>query len=153
MTCEKYEEALIEVAATGETPEGGFAEHLERCGHCQATLQREQGLFEAIDHSLRERVNEMPGAGFLAGVRVQISKEPPPTSGWNPAWAGAAVALALIAMAHPWNGLLKQEFGGHQTVPVIRAQRGPEIAQSERGVSEGGMCGVRQGRARRFNPW
>jgi hypothetical protein len=139
MTCEKYEEALIEVAATGETPEGGFAKHLERCGHCQATLQREQGLFEAIDLSLRDRVNEMPRAGFLAGVRVQISKEPPPKSGWTPvwAWAGVAVALVLIAMAHPWNGLLKQEFGGNRTVPVIRAQRWPEIAQSEPRGSEG----------------
>jgi hypothetical protein len=139
MTCKKYEKALIEVAATGETLEGGFTEHLERCGQCQAALQHKQGLFEAIKHSLRERVNETPRVGFLASIRVQISKEPPPKSGWNQewAWAGAVVALALIAMTHPWNGLLKQEFGGNQMVPVVRAESGSDRSQPERGVSEG----------------
>jgi hypothetical protein len=139
MTCEKYEEALIEMAATGEMLEDEFAEHIERCGRCQAALLRERELFEAIDQGLREELNDTPGAGFLAGVRVQISKEPQRNSGWNGvwAWAGLAVALALIAMAHPWRGLRKGAAEGIRTATVIRVERQRQSANSERRASEG----------------
>lgn len=139
MRCEKYEETLIEMAATGKMLEGEFAEHIERCGRCKATLLRERELFEAIDQGLREKLNDTPGAGFLAGVRVHISKEPQRNSGWNGVWvwAGVAVAVALFAMAHPWSGLRKHAAEGNRTATVIRVERQRQTANSERRASEG----------------
>jgi hypothetical protein len=139
MTCEKYKEALIEVAATGGNLAGRLDDHVGHCTQCSATLRRERMLFAAIDDVLRPRMNERPHAGFMANVRVEISKAALPKSRWNPMWAlaGTALALALIAIAHPWARLRKEpvEAGGLE-VSTIRAQQKTDFAQSEGGSTE-----------------
>jgi hypothetical protein len=150
MTCEKYGEALIEGAATGGKLEGSLADHLEGCTRCRTTLQRERWLFAAIDDALRTKVNERPQAGFLAGVRAQISKEALPKSRWSPVWAlaGGVLALALIAVAHPWARQPKQSVEtGSLKAPTNRAQQASEFAQSGRGSTEDSDA---RGRARPY---
>jgi hypothetical protein len=135
MKCDKYRDALIDGAATGVKLEGSLAGHLEVCTQCRTRLQQEQSLFAAIDDALRTKVNEMPQAGFLAGVRTQIWKETTPKSRCGPMWtlASAALALALLAAAHPWTRQPRQPVeAGVPKAPTISVQQKSELAESER---------------------
>lgn len=104
MKCENYREALIEKAASGGKFESGLTGHLEKCAQCRAELQHEEALFAAIDQVLHTKVNEMPRDGFLTGVQARIREQVPSSSQWSPVLtlAGAASALVLIIMLHPW---------------------------------------------------
>jgi hypothetical protein len=104
MKCEDYRKALIEGAASGEKFESRLAGHLEECAQCRAKLQHEEALFAAIDQALHTKVNEMPRDGFLTGVQARIREQAPSKSQWTPVLAltGAALALTLVAMLHPW---------------------------------------------------
>jgi hypothetical protein len=75
MSCEKYREALSEVAVTSGALEGALAEHLARCSECRAIWQREHALFAAIDSVLRGRINECPRESFLPRIRGQDHHE------------------------------------------------------------------------------
>lgn len=144
MTCERYEDALIDAAA-GEPLDRGLADHLEGCTPCRATLTREQDLFAAIDGALRARITERPRAGFLADVHAQIAREAQQQrarkqSGWNPmwAWAGAAaLALVLVVIAHPWGRLQQRRVTAESVkAPALRAPESPAMKQSVRGSAE-----------------
>jgi hypothetical protein len=104
MKCEDYGKALIEGAASGEKFESRLAGHLEECAQCREKLQHEEALFAAIDQALHTKVNEMPRDGFLTGVQARIREQAPSKSQWTPVLAltGAALALTLVAMLHPW---------------------------------------------------
>ncbi len=135
MTCKRYKAALIEGAASGGKLEGSLADHLEVCSECRAKLLREQRLFAAIDDALRTKVNELPRAGFITGVRVQITKEVPPGSRWSPVWAlaGAVLAMALLAIAYPWTRQPQRSLeAGSMKTPTIRTQQTLEFAESGR---------------------
>lgn len=140
MTCEKYQDALIDAAA-GEPLDRGLANHLEACTPCRATLAREQNLFTAIDDELRARMSATPRAAFLASVHTQIAHEAQKQdaqkqSGWNSmwAWAGAAaLVLVVVVIAHPW-GRLRQPPVTAESVkaPALRAHESSTITQSVR---------------------
>jgi hypothetical protein len=130
MSCEKYREALIEAAAVGGANEAGLAQHLARCSQCRALWQREHALFRAIDGALRERMNQCPGESFLPRIRNRIAHAAESEARWNPswAWAGAALALLVFATAHPWT-VLKQ-------YPVDRNLNGVPVHVSPRSVRQ-----------------
>lgn len=144
MKCDEYRDALIDGAATGGNLEGGLAGHLEVCTQCRRRLQQEQSLFEAIDDALRSKVNEIPQAGFLAGVRAQIWKETAPKSRSSLMWAMACAALALIAVTHPWTRPPRQPVeAGVQKAPTISVQQKSELAASERDSTKDSNARVR----------
>lgn len=131
MTCEKYAEALIEVAAGGEKFDTGFADHLEQCTTCRMLFEREAKLFAAIDAGLRARVNEHPRAGFLAGIPLLIQQKARRTSGWTPLWTvAAAVVLLLIVTMHLWTGLRKRTVAGSPRDTAAPAQLRRQVAQA-----------------------
>jgi hypothetical protein len=137
MKCDKYRDALIDGAATGGKLEGSLAGHLEVCTQCRMRLQQEQSLFEAIDDALRSKVNEIPQAGFLAGLRAQVWKETAPRSRWSLMWAMASAALVLIAVAHPWTRPPRQP--DEARVPqasIIRVQQKSELAEPARDLTK-----------------
>jgi len=103
MKCEAYREALFEEASGGKS-ESRLASHLEKCAQCRAKLQHVEALFAAIDQALHTKVNEMPGEGFVAAVKVRIRDDSPSKSRWTPMLelAGAACALVLIVVFHSW---------------------------------------------------
>ena len=103
MKCEAYLEALFEEASGGKS-ESRLATHLEKCTQCRAKLQHEEALFAAIDQALHTKVNEMPGEGFVAAVKVRIRDDSPSKSRRTPVLmlAGAACALVLIVVFHSW---------------------------------------------------
>ena len=143
MKCDKYRDALIDRAATGDKLDGGLAGHLEVCTPCRTRLQREQSLFKAIDDALRSKTNEIPEAGFLEGVRAQIWKETAPKSRRSLMWAMASAAVALIAITHPWSKPPRQPVeAGLPKVPTISVQQKSELAESARDSTKDSKTGT-----------
>jgi hypothetical protein len=99
MLCDKYKEALIEVAASGAALPGGLREHVEVCAICGARLAAERTLFAAIDDGLHKGANAKVRSSFLPNVKANLATETVPTGNPIPGWAFlcAAGALALAA--------------------------------------------------------
>jgi hypothetical protein len=137
MNCDRYRNALLDAATRNGKVDAKLAHHLERCHRCRIKLQGGRKLMSRIDSALRERVNEGPRAGFLAEVRVRISKETPANPGSNPVLAAAGVTLAviLIAIFYPLVNLRQPKLEGNHNAPTIRAQS-VEGTQPARAFSE-----------------
>jgi|HubBroStandDraft_4_1064222.scaffolds.fasta_scaffold65615_3 hypothetical protein len=150
MNCDQSVQALREAAAGGRAPTGNLAAHLEECATCQASFQREQALFVAIDHSLRKRVNEDPRASFLAELRVQISKETLANPRSNAVWAvtGATLAVVLIGMFYPLASPRQPRLQGDLQAATVRAPQSTEGTQPLRtfGVDSGVRSGKYSGK-------
>jgi len=133
MSCEENIQALIDAAALGQAPESRVAKHVKRCRQCQARLEREQQLFEAIDSALRTRLSEAPRTGFLARASARLSKEPTNSSGASPAWAAVPVlVLALLASTRPWIKSRQTIVAATPAPPVARMQRNTSSPTSAR---------------------
>ena len=134
MTCDKYENALLLAAASNGELDAKLARHLERCSTCRMTLRSERELFSRIDSTLRTQVNEDPRAGFLAQLRLQLSKELTARSGSNRVWhlAGAALALVLLAMFYPPVNTRPSSVHGNLQRPTIKVPQSAGITQSAR---------------------
>ena len=131
MTCNKYENALLLAAASNGEPDAKLTRHLEHCLKCRIALRSERELFSRIDRALRARVNEDPPPGFLAQLRLQLSKELTPRPGSNRVWhvAGAALALVLIAIFYPLVNAPSSVQGNLQR-PAVRVSRSAGVTQS-----------------------
>jgi hypothetical protein len=101
MTCDKYENALLAATSIDEM-DATLAGHLERCSTCRMTLRLQKELISRIDSTLRAQLNEALPPGFLAQLRLQLSKQLTPRPRSNRVWhAGAALVLVLIATFYP----------------------------------------------------
>jgi hypothetical protein len=144
MICDKYENALLAAVSNGEL-DAKLARHLEHCSKCRMTLRSERELLSRIDSTLRAQVNEDPRPGFMAQLRLQLSKEltARPGSDRMGHVAGAALALVLIAMFYPLvNPLVsplvnarRSSVQGNLQTPTTEAQQSAGVTQSAR-VSE-----------------
>jgi hypothetical protein len=144
MICDKYENALLAAVSNGEL-DAKLARHLEHCSKCRMTLRSERELLSRIDSTLRAQVNEDPRPGFMAQLRLKLSKEltARPGSDRMGHVAGAALALVLIAMFYPLvNPLVsplvnarRSSVQGNLQTPTTEAQQSAGVTQSAR-VSE-----------------
>lgn len=102
MTCDKYDNALLLAAASNGELDAKLARHLERCSTCRMTLRSERELLSRIDSALRAQVNEDPRPGFMAQLRLQLSKELTARPGSDRVWhaAGAALLSFLTPRCH-----------------------------------------------------
>ena len=99
MPCEHYKDALIEVAASGATPQGELRAHFSKCASCRAAFDEEQSLFAAIDSGLHATANSNVTPSLLPRVRAGLDGVTTAYSGWSSRWfvlAGAAVAAAAF---------------------------------------------------------
>jgi hypothetical protein len=97
MSCKHYQRAITEsLAAGGELPRELRA-HADSCLACGAALEAESALFSAIDEGLRERTNEVPPTGLIAGVRMRLANEPVTRRRLFPVWV-AALSMAAVAL-------------------------------------------------------
>jgi anti-sigma factor RsiW len=140
MTCDKYENALLEAASNGEL-NAKLARHLERCSTCRMTLRSERKLFSRIDSALRAQVNEDPRPRFLVQLRLQLSKELTARPGSDRVWyvAGAALALVLIAMSYPLVNARRSSVQGSLQMPTIKAPQSAGVTQSARAIEDLGV--------------
>jgi hypothetical protein len=131
MTCDKYANALLLTAASNGEPDAKLARHLERCSTCRMTLRSERELFSRIDAALRAQVNADPRPGFLAQLRLQLSKKPTARPGSDRLWhvAGAALVLTLIAMFYP---LINARQSSVQRTPAIKLPQSSGVTQFQR---------------------
>lgn len=99
MPCEKYREALSEVAAGGERelPRDVRA-HLESCRDCNAAFEEEQQLFAAIDLGVQKIANAEVPVSLLPRVRESLDREASPRGRFFPyfVFAGAAICGVLV---------------------------------------------------------
>jgi len=131
MTCDKYENALLLAAASNDKLDAKLTRHLEHCSTCRMTLRSERELFSRIDNTLRAQVNEDPPPGFLAQLRLQLSKEVTARPGSNRVWhvAGAALALILIAALYPLVNARQPRSQGTLETPTIRLAQSAGVTQ------------------------
>jgi hypothetical protein len=134
MTCDKYENALLLAAASDDKLDAKLARHLEHCSTCRMTLRSERELFSRIDRTLRAQVNEDLPSGFLAELRLQLSKGVTARPGSNRVWhvAGAALALILIAALYPLVSARQSIVRGNLETPTIRVAQSARVTQSAR---------------------
>ena len=134
MTCDKYGNALLSAAASHDKLDAKLARHLEHCSTCRMTFRSKKELFARIDSTLRAQVNEDPPSGFLAHLRLQLSKEVTARSGSNRAWhvAGAALALILLAALYPLVNARQSTIQGNLETPTIRGAQSAGVTQSAR---------------------
>ena len=138
MTCDKYKSVLLDAAATKEKVGEGLARHLDRCPQCRATFKAEQALFSRIDSALHARMKETPQAGFLAQVRVRLSKEASADADSSAMWSatGAALALILISMIYPLINTQQLRIQTNLATTGKGASPSIETAQIARAVRE-----------------
>jgi len=114
MLCDKYKDALIDVAAGGAVPVS-LREHVGVCARCRATLDAQQTIFTMVDAGLRSRTNVGVPANFdhrvRAAIEIQISAQGRRHSsvfGFASMAAAAAVVLAIL-LTHNLNQKRKEK--------------------------------------------
>jgi hypothetical protein len=141
MTCDKYENALLLTAASNSEPDAKLARHLERCSTCRMTLRSERELFSRIDSALRAQVNGDLRPGFLAQLRIELSKKPTARPGSDRLWhvAGAALALTLIAIFYPLVDARQSSVQGNLQTPTINVPESSGMTQFRRTSGDMGV--------------
>jgi len=98
MPCEKYQEALIELAATGAEPDGGLRAHLSACSCCREVLRHHRSLFSSIDAGVRRLANAEVPPLLIPRLHDRLTQEPMRRSATIPAWT-LVTAAAFIVVA------------------------------------------------------
>jgi hypothetical protein len=97
MSCEGYQDKLVDALASGEGGLGGdLATHLRACAECKKYYEAQVHLFGAIDAGVRMMVNEEVPASLLPGVRALVAENGAPRRHWNLGWGFAALAAAAV---------------------------------------------------------
>ena len=99
MLCKHYNDALIEAAASGVTPQRELRAHLAECASCREALAQEQSLFAAIDSGLHAVADMKVPPSLLPRVRAAVDEVAVAPPRWGSTWfalSGAAVAVALV---------------------------------------------------------
>jgi hypothetical protein len=98
MPCEKYQEALIDLAVCGAEPVGVVRSHLDSCALCGACLNQQQMLLSTIDSGLRQTINAPLPASLLQRFEARLAQEALPNRAPNLRWLCAGAALATAAV-------------------------------------------------------
>jgi hypothetical protein len=97
MACERYLEAVTELAAGGPAV-AGLKAHLAECADCREELAALRRVLEAVDAELRPFASSEPSPALAARIR-QAASEPEARSGSRPAFALQALAAAAVLAA------------------------------------------------------
>jgi hypothetical protein len=101
MPCEKYQAALIDLAAGDAQPSSNIRKHLGACALCRAFLEQEQLLVASIDAGLRRTANVPLPLSFLQRFAARLAQEAPVNRSWNANWIYLAAAAVLIVLMLP----------------------------------------------------
>ena len=110
MLCEKYNDALIEAAASGAALPSYIREHVKSCVHCQGMFAARQIVFAAVDMRLHTINNiELPSS-FLPDLKAKLAAETHPSRTPIHSWAFACAAATLV-LAVALIGLRRDQGG------------------------------------------
>jgi hypothetical protein len=102
MPCEKYQDALTDLAARGAEVVGVVREHLNVCASCRSYLEQEQFLLKSIDSGIRSDVNAVLPAAVVQRLQARLAQESAferrVLGRWIIAGAGAALVAAALAL-------------------------------------------------------
>jgi hypothetical protein len=98
MPCEKYQEVLIDLAASGTEPVGVVRSHLDGCALCRTYLKEQQTLFAAVDLGVRQTVNAPVPASLPQRFGARLAQQTAPRHSQSARWMYAGAALAAAAM-------------------------------------------------------
>jgi hypothetical protein len=99
MPCERYRDALTEVAA-GEPVSPALDAHLAGCAGCRSGLAQMRQLMAAADESLSTLAEAEPSASLRVRIReAAMRADPGSTLPWRWRWAWPATAAAVLALA------------------------------------------------------
>jgi hypothetical protein len=158
MLCDKYKDALIEVAGGAAVPDSLY-EHVGACARCRAMLDAQQRVFAMVDDGLRSRANVGVPANFEHRVRAALEIEAsapgtrfPSVLGFASMAAAAALVLAIF-LTHNVGQPGKETPGGRDEAAELSASHsttvhgsGEELQPSRRGSlhSHGSLNGGRR---------
>jgi len=97
MACERYREALTDLATGGPTP-AGLEAHLETCVACREELDGLRRALDAVDAELRVLASVEPPPALAARIR-QAATEPVAGVAWRPSLVFQALAAAFLVLA------------------------------------------------------
>jgi hypothetical protein len=106
MACERYRDALTDVAAGAQTP-GAVEAHLQTCQACRAELEALRRALAVADKELGELAAAEPSPELAVRIRQAVA-DPEPSPAWRFGWlwpVTAAAATLLVALA-VWVGRL-----------------------------------------------
>jgi hypothetical protein len=94
MSCERYRDALVDVAA-GEAAPAPLGTHLASCAACRDELAALRQALALADAELAGLPSAEPSAGLRARIRQTAAEDPAP-SPWRFGWLWPAVAAAAV---------------------------------------------------------
>jgi hypothetical protein len=124
MACERYREALTDLAAGGPAP-AELEAHLQTCVACQGELDGLRRALDALDAELQTLASIEPSPALAARIR-RASSAPDIGVAWRPSFAFQALAAALVVVAMAFV-LLR----GREPMPASIATASPRPPQAE----------------------
>ncbi len=97
MACERFRDALADVAAGGPAA-AAFEAHLAACEACRAELAVLRQALAVADEELARLLAAEPSPSLAAGIRRAVA-EPEPSPGWRFGWLWPTVAAAATLLA------------------------------------------------------
>jgi hypothetical protein len=100
MLCEKYNEALIEAAVSGDELAPDVSAHVTACTSCAAELVQQRSLVAAIDGNVSRQMNAAVPATMLQRLDARLAQQPQPkrTPRFAQIFAGSLATLAVAAI-------------------------------------------------------
>ena len=139
MACERYREALADVAA-GVPAAAGLEAHLASCDACRAELAGLRHALAVADAELARMLSAEPTPKLAARIRRAVA-ESDPSPGWRFGWlwpATATAATLLVALAV----FLARGIPSAPESRMAVDAHGPQSAGSTRAVEAAGADGL-----------
>jgi hypothetical protein len=99
MLCEKYKEALIEAAVSGDELAPDVSAHVTACTSCASELTQQRSLVAAIDGNVSRQMNAAVPAAMLRRLDARLAQQPQPkrTPRFAQIFAGSLATLLVAA--------------------------------------------------------
>jgi hypothetical protein len=153
MPCEKYQAALIELAASGAEPDRDLRAHLDTCVSCAELVRQERLLLASIDSGLRRIANVETPATLQPRILAGLAEETRAEGARNLARIGgfaAAAVLAVLLLAFLWPRDVKEAVTppGTQPVPAERKESSAPQRRQPHDIAARGVTRMSQRNAK-----
>jgi hypothetical protein len=132
MPCEKYQDALTDLAAQSAKPSADVCAHLAGCVSCRSYIEQEQFLLASIDGALRSSVNAALPAALVQRLEARFAQESSRQHRTVAVWTLAGVGIAVLAsvlllIQRPFGLLRSHGKSGLTVVNSIKESAFPDV--------------------------